>query len=337
MPRPRRLAALTKSSFQAGQQLQRAALTLAGGVLDVSFAGFTDTPTNRSHTTVGCSAFDPSRPFNSCRIRYFAPHPTAPSRNTAASPAAAPSGWAAADRRWMARTICISPPAMEISTLSPARMARNTPIPTLKFSTSGGLSVADYFTIHNRSLPKGERSRPGLRRCDAVAGSAQSLPAPPDYRWQRPPTSDLIIDRDQFTTDNQHFSTNGVDQVVQIMPLGGGSFDTPAYFAMAGSITVRSRTSLRYYVISNGTMIPDLPHSAGTRKFAVPGTTPSISANGNQDGILWAIQNAQPAVLVAAYDATGSFPQETLQQFTSRPTRSTDCRREIRGAHRCQR
>src|SRR5262249_25662957 len=34
-----------------------------------------------------------------------------------------------------------------------------------------------------------------------------------------------------------------------------------------------------------------------------PGATPSISANGDADGIVWAVQNAKPAVL-AAYDAT---------------------------------
>ncbi|HWC60458.1 MAG TPA: hypothetical protein VHC44_12250, partial [Verrucomicrobiae bacterium] len=110
-----------------------------------------------------------------------------------------------------------------------------------------------------------------------------------------------LINRDQMTTDNQHISTNGQDQVAQVMPLGGGAFDTPAYFDQKIYFGA-SKDKLRYYVLSNGIMIPDLPNSVGTRTYGFPGTTPSISANGNQDGIVWTIQNAQPAVLVA-YDA----------------------------------
>jgi hypothetical protein len=37
--------------------------------------------------------------------------------------------------------------------------------------------------------------------------------------------------------------------------------------------------------------------------FPYPGTTPSISANGTSNGIVWAVENNTPAVL-HAYDAT---------------------------------
>jgi hypothetical protein len=37
--------------------------------------------------------------------------------------------------------------------------------------------------------------------------------------------------------------------------------------------------------------------------FAYPGTTPTVSANGSSDAILWAVENSNPAVL-HAYDAT---------------------------------
>src|SRR6185312_16438458 len=75
----------------------------------------------------------------------------------------------------------------------------------------------------------------------------------------------------------------------------------PAYFDQK-IYYVAVKDVIRSYSLSNGTLIPDLPNSFGTRKYAFPGATPSISANGNQDGIVWTIQNAQPAVLVA-YDA----------------------------------
>lgn len=38
-------------------------------------------------------------------------------------------------------------------------------------------------------------------------------------------------------------------------------------------------------------------------KFAFPGVAPSVSSNGDANGIVWAVENASPAVL-HAYDAT---------------------------------
>jgi hypothetical protein len=45
------------------------------------------------------------------------------------------------------------------------------------------------------------------------------------------------------------------------------------------------------------------PISQTTTTFGYPGTTPSISANHTQNGIVWALENSDPAVL-HAYDAT---------------------------------
>jgi hypothetical protein len=42
--------------------------------------------------------------------------------------------------------------------------------------------------------------------------------------------------------------------------------------------------------------------SVSPRTFQYPGTTPGVSASGNANGIVWAIENSNPAVL-HAYDA----------------------------------
>ncbi|MGH9561466.1 MAG: hypothetical protein ACRD3S_08425, partial [Terracidiphilus sp.] len=42
-----------------------------------------------------------------------------------------------------------------------------------------------------------------------------------------------------------------------------------------------------------------LPSSYTKAKFDYPGTTPSISANGVSDAIVWAVENSIPAVLHA--------------------------------------
>jgi hypothetical protein len=45
------------------------------------------------------------------------------------------------------------------------------------------------------------------------------------------------------------------------------------------------------------------PSSASTNIFTYPGTSPALSANGSSNGIVWAHENSNPAVL-HAYDAS---------------------------------
>jgi hypothetical protein len=45
------------------------------------------------------------------------------------------------------------------------------------------------------------------------------------------------------------------------------------------------------------------PSSQSVQHYAYPGTTPSISANGTTNGIVWAVENGATGVL-HAYDAT---------------------------------
>jgi hypothetical protein len=81
---------------------------------------------------------------------------------------------------------------------------------------------------------------------------------------------------------------------------GGSNFSTPAYFNGAlyfGAI----RDVLRRFTFTNG-RLNGAAVSTSTNTFGYPGTTPSISANGTAYGILWAAENASPAVL-HAYDA----------------------------------
>ena len=115
------------------------------------------------------------------------------------------------------------------------------------------------------------------------------------------PSRAFVINRDQMTSDNQHIDNGQGQHRANHAARRTASFDTPAYFNQK-IYYVAIKDVIRSYSLSNGTLVPDLPNSFGTRQFAFPGATPSISANGDQDGIVWAIQNAQPAVLVA-YDA----------------------------------
>ena len=80
------------------------------------------------------------------------------------------------------------------------------------------------------------------------------------------------------------------------------SFDTPAYFN--GQVYyVGANQIIKAFSITNGFMNPT-PASQGLNELGFPGCTPSISANGTNDAIAWAIQSENystngPAVLHA--------------------------------------
>ena len=83
--------------------------------------------------------------------------------------------------------------------------------------------------------------------------------------------------------------------------VAGGVFSSPAwfngtlYYGAVGDV-------LRAFPLADGSFSLN-PSSRSTHSFASPGATPSISANGTKNAILWAAENTNPAVL-HAYDAT---------------------------------
>jgi len=112
-----------------------------------------------------------------------------------------------------------------------------------------------------------------------------------------------LINRDMMTTGNAHYnSTGSTDPVLQTLQISGGAsvFSTPAYFN--GSIYYGAQTDdMRQFTIANGVLSG--PITSGTREFVHPGVTPSISANGASNGIVWGTAYGTPAVLVA-YNAS---------------------------------
>ena len=98
------------------------------------------------------------------------------------------------------------------------------------------------------------------------------------------------------------FST-GSNEVYQDLSgvLGNGIFGMPAYF----------NHTLYYGAVGDAIKafkIADAKLSSGpagqtSNTFRYPGATPSISANGTSNGIVWAAENTSPAVL-HAYDAS---------------------------------
>ena len=164
----------------------------------------------------------------------------------------------------------------------------------MKLSTTNGLAVADYFTPWNQF---------DLQASDTDLGSGGLLILP-DQPGTYPHEllgagkqgQIYLINRDQMTSGNRHFdATNKFDFVVQTN-LGTikGSFDTPAWFNgrfyYAGFSDGSGADNLKAIALSSGAMGGSSVLTDNARVFNFPGATPSISANGTNSGIVWAIQ-----------------------------------------------
>jgi hypothetical protein len=282
-------------TFQAIQELQRSALTLAGGVLYVTYAGYTDTTlTDPYHGwIIG---------FDAANLQLLNDHifNSTPNGTIAQFGAVAGQGGI-----WMGGGgIAVdSNTNLYFSTgdgnFNAYFGGTEYGDSVLKLSTTNGLSVADYFTSYNQNYYQ-------VQDLDIGSGGVMLLPDQPGpyphlMTAGGKPQYAYLIDRDQMTSDNQHYNSGGSsDNIVQSLYIGGGSFSTPAYFD--GCVFyIASHGVIRSYLVSNGTLIPDQPGSFGSRTFTFPGASPSISANGNSNGIAWAIQNTNfgPATLVA--------------------------------------
>ena len=168
----------------------------------------------------------------------------------------------------------------------------------LKLSTSRGLSVVDYFTPYNQDYLGShdiDVGSGGVLLLPDQAGSVRHLMVAGGKEG-----TIYLLNRDMFTADNNHYDTSGSgDAVLQTLSLNGGVFSTPGYFD--GRIYYAATgDALKAFAISNG-RLSEFPVSLSSRIFGYPGATPSVSANGTRNGIVWVIQR-EPAALVA-YDA----------------------------------
>ena len=173
----------------------------------------------------------------------------------------------------------------------------------VKLSTvSNKLAVADYFTPYNQA---------SLQSSDADLGSGGPLLLPDSVGSVAHPHllvgcgkegKIYLVDRDNMGRFNSGSDTN-----VQELPGAvGGTWSSPAYFN--GQIYYHGNGDvLKAFTISNGALV-STPASKSSTGFGFPGATPTVSANGTNDGIVWDIDptpylSSGPAVL-HAYNAT---------------------------------
>jgi hypothetical protein len=107
-----------------------------------------------------------------------------------------------------------------------------------------------------------------------------------------------VVDRDNMGK----FSPNGNNIYQEIVGgLYGIVFSKPSYFN--GTVYYGSASdSLKAFPIISG-KLASTASSQSVNRFGYPGETPTISANGKTDGVVWVVENGAVGVL-RAYDAT---------------------------------
>jgi len=170
----------------------------------------------------------------------------------------------------------------------------------LKISTANQrLAVADYFEMFNQGAENGSDE-------DLGSGGALLLPDLTDSSGQTrhlavgagKDSNIYVVDRDAMGKFNPN--TNNIYQEIQ-GALSGSVYSMPAYFNNVVYYGAYG-DSIKAFAISNA-KLASTPTSQTGNAFGYPGATPSISANGSSNAILWAAENGGSAVL-HAYDAT---------------------------------
>jgi hypothetical protein len=285
------------------QHLQRPALTLAGGILYIAYSGYADT--NPYHGWV--VGFDPAT------LQQLTNHifNTTPNSTTAAyGPNAGEGGI------WMAGNGLAVDAATNLYFMVGNGVFNATNAGAteygdcfVKLSTAGGLSVADWFAPFNQGTLANNDTDLGSGGSVLLPDSVGSVAHPRLIVGAGKEGKLYLLDRDNLG----HFNAGSDSQIVQSVPGAvGGVFSTPAYFNQRlyfqGSGDV-----MKAFAITNGTL-STTPISRSSTSFGFPGATPSVSANGTNNAIVWILQSdaaasGGPAVLRAfnAYNLTNAL------------------------------
>jgi hypothetical protein len=163
--------------------------------------------------------------------------------------------------------------------------------------SSGQLTLLDYFTPLNTVSESNADT-------DFGSGGPLLLPDVVDANGQTrhlgvgagKDSNIYVVDRDNMGKFNSSQDNNYQVISGQI----GGVWSKPSYFngtVYYGAVS----DALKAFPVTNAKLAAT-PSSQSTHSFSYPGTTPSVSANGANNGIVWAIENS--GAILFAYDAS---------------------------------
>lgn len=173
----------------------------------------------------------------------------------------------------------------------------------LKLSIQAGkLSVADYFNMHDTQAESG-------RDEDLGSGGALVLPDLQDasgHTWQLALGAGkdrriYVVDRNDMGKFSHKKNIRIYQEIDHV--LTGPVFSMPAYFNNTVYFAAVNDT-MKAFSISSAKLLPT-PASKTSAHFAYPGATPSVSADGSANGIVWAVEaRGSEAGILHAYDAS---------------------------------
>ena len=169
----------------------------------------------------------------------------------------------------------------------------------MKVSTAGGkLAVADYFNSSNTVMESDEDQ-------DLGSGGVLLLPGLTDQNGKMHQLavgagkdgSIYVVDRNDMGKFNS--VSNNIYQ--QLPGAIGGEWGMPAWFN--GTVYYGGTfDALKAFSVVDAKLLAS-PASQTSTAFGYPGTTPSVSANGTLNGIVWAVENSGNNGVLHAYDA----------------------------------
>jgi hypothetical protein len=178
----------------------------------------------------------------------------------------------------------------------------------MKLSAAGGtLAVADYFEPF-------DTVKESIADTDLGSGGAMLLPDMTDASGN---VRHLLVgagkDKNIYVADRDNlgkFNPNTNSNIYQELPRalargtnGGGAWSSPAYFN--GTVYYAAQHDVLKAFPMTQARMATMPSSQSAVVFPYPGSTPSVSANGTQNGIVWATETNQGAAgVLHAYDAT---------------------------------
>jgi len=170
-------------------------------------------------------------------------------------------------------------------------------------TTNGKLAIADYFEMYNGPTESGQD-------LDLGSGGPLLLPDQTDASGK---VHHLIVgagkDKNIYLADRDNLgkfnpATNPMDNNIYqeiVGAMAGPVYSTPAYFN--GVLYYSSDgDTLKAFPLTNAQMATT-SSSESSAAFSHPGPTPSVSSNGTQNGIIWALESGlSNAAVLHAYD-----------------------------------
>jgi PQQ-like domain len=165
----------------------------------------------------------------------------------------------------------------------------------IRISTTSSLQVADYFDMDNTVAESNGD-------VDLGSGAPMLLPDQTDSTGV---VRHLAVGAGKdghlyvVSRDNMGKFSMSNNAIWEDMPgaLPGGIWSSPAYFQ--GTVYYGDVGGTLKAFGLNQALLGMTPTSQTTMSFGYPGVSPAVSANGSTNGIVWAVENAQPAVLHA--------------------------------------